>query len=152
MSSKYSAIDISFSRSPKLPWCNFWVNCSKKHRRCLLLNSSCGDTLSLTRCFCRLSRSTASRHLVSVLSHVPYITVPFAAVFSRKLLFVSLFSQSDLPEKGQPKVDKIFSCTLCAFLSTDTVFLSLLRSYTPHNINYVKESYNYMALETWPSW
>lgn len=32
------------------------------------------------------------------------------AAFSReKLLFVSLFSQNDLPEKGQPKVVKIFA-------------------------------------------
>lgn len=131
----------------------FRASCSKKHRRCLLLNSSCRDTLSLLVVFLSsLARHSQPTYSQFYLTFHIVIYHRFAAVFTRKLLFVSLFSQSDLPEKGQLKVDKIFSCTLCAFLSADTMFLSLLRSYTPHNINYVKESYNYMAMETWPSW
>lgn len=87
------------------------------------------ETLYLS-CVSRGRLSTAnSRHKVSVLSHVPYITA--SRIFTRKLLFVSLFSQSDLPEKGQLKVDKIFlrfmyGMIFSLFLSTDTILFTRL--------------------------
>jgi hypothetical protein len=105
-----------------LKWCN-----SPSDRRCFFIEFFVETLyLWLLALFCvAFSRCLmcdwlqASRHKVSFLSHVPYITAP-PHFHKKNYCSLSLFSQSDLPEKGQPKVDEIFFlCTAWLFLSSD---------------------------------